>query len=103
MAYNSLMKFIYPVLLCLVLDAIISLAFISSMVRFLHTRGKGPFEVADPNGGTFLLWGEPAHLLVDQGHTTNAAAGTAVVLVGIGGAFALYMENVSRRRVSCRD
>jgi len=96
---TSYLKYIYVVLGLLVADAIISLAFLSTMVNFLHTVGGGPYRVTGPNGDTFLMHGEPRNLLTNQGHTTNGAGGTAVVLVGFGGLIALIKEHKSRKRV----
>ena len=70
------------------IDAIIELSFISSMVAWLHHTAGGGFEVIAPETSdtmSFLLHGKPKGLLADQGHTSNGAAGTAFVLVGIGG------------------
>jgi hypothetical protein len=81
-------------------DAAVSLGLVSSMVAFLHGHGQGPFTVAPPDGSPFLLFGEPANLVTDQGHTTNAAGGTALVLVGLGGIIALWRERFTRKKVS---
>ncbi|KAK4455524.1 hypothetical protein QBC34DRAFT_69667 [Podospora aff. communis PSN243] len=94
----SLMKYIYIVLGLYVADAIISLAFLSTMVAFLHTAGAGPFNVDFPAGQTFRMAGEPLKLLTNHGHTTNGAGGTAVVIVGFGGLIALIMEHKSRKK-----
>ncbi|KAH8907642.1 hypothetical protein BR93DRAFT_926665 [Coniochaeta sp. PMI_546] len=77
----------------LMVDSIIELAFISSMVAWLHRTASGSFPVIAQNGSTFDLRGEPLHLLVDQGHTSNGAAGTAFVLIGIGGIISLWLRN----------
>lgn len=96
---TSYLKYIYVVLGLLVADGIISLAFLSTMVNFLHTVGSGPYRIRKlPGDGDILMHGEPAGLMTNQGHTTNAAGGTAVVLVGFGGLIALIAENRSRRR-----
>lgn len=95
---QTYLKYIYGALLLLSIDAAISLGFVSSMVAFLHTKGGGPFEVENPAGGTFQLRGEPANLITDQGHTTNGAGGTALVLVGFGGIIALLLESKSRKK-----
>jgi len=95
---TSYLKYIYVVLGLLVADAIISLAFLSTMVNFLHTVGAGPYRVIPPNGDSFLMHGEPANLLTNQGHTTNGAGGTVVVLLGFGGLIALIKENKSRKK-----
>ncbi|KAK3490635.1 uncharacterized protein B0T23DRAFT_405454 [Neurospora hispaniola] len=97
MASSRLMKAIYVALFLLYVDAAISLSLVSSMVAFLHGRGGQPFEVRRL-GSFFDLPGEPAHLLTDHGHTTNAAGGTGVVLVGFGGLLALWLEHRSRAK-----
>lgn len=94
----SNIKAIYVVLGLLVADAIISLAFLSTMVNFLHTVGGGPYRVTGPNGN-FMMHGEPKGLLTNQGHTTNGAGGVAVVLIGFGGLIALIKEHKSRKTV----
>jgi hypothetical protein len=73
---------------------------VSSMVAFLHSSGRGPFGVASPDGSPFPMAGQPANLVVNQGHTSNAAGGTALVLVGFGGILALWLERRSRTKVS---
>ena len=85
----------------LMLDAILELAFISSMVAWLHSTASGSFRIIDPASRTissstytsFDFRGEPEHLLVDQGHTSNGAAGTAFVLIGVGGIISLWLRN----------
>ncbi|OTB03625.1 hypothetical protein M426DRAFT_173794 [Hypoxylon sp. CI-4A] len=68
----------------LMVVSILELAFVSSMVAWLHrTASKGfSFEF---NGSTHLLAGKPMDLMVNQGHASNGAAGTAFVLIGLGG------------------
>lgn len=92
-------------LAALMIDAIIELSFISSMVAWLHHTAGGGFEVIapeTPDTMSFLLHGKPKGLLVNQGHTSNGAAGTAFVLVGIGGVIAIILRhhalNGSRRQ-----
>lgn len=94
---RSYLRDIYVLLGLLVADAIISLAFLSTMVNFLHTVGSGPYRVNPPNGDSFLMHGEPKNLITNQGHTTNGAGGTVVVLLGVGGLIALIKENKSRK------
>jgi len=86
----------------LAVDAAVTLALVSSMVFFLHHSGGGPFIIAPSEGAPFLLAGEPANLVANQGHTTNAAGGTALILVGFGGIIALCAEWRSREKVSPR-
>jgi hypothetical protein len=77
----------------LMVDSIIELSFISSMVAWLHKTASGSFSILSDDGSTFELRGEPLHLLVDQGHTSNGAAGTAFVLIGLGGITSLWLRN----------
>ena len=86
--------------LILAIDGAVSLGLVSSMVAFLHSSGRGPFGVASPDGSPFPMAGEPANVVVNQGHTTNAAGGTALVLVGFGGILALWLERRERNKVS---
>jgi len=76
----------------LMADAIIELSFISNMVAWLHRTASGSFAVRI-NGTVYNLAGEPLNLLVDQGHTSNGAAGTAFVLIGLGGILALWLRS----------
>jgi hypothetical protein len=89
----------------LMIDAIIELSFISSMVSWLHHTAGGDFEVIapeTPDTMSFLLHGKPKGLLANHGHTSNGAAGTAFVLVGLGGIIATILRhhalNGSRRQ-----
>lgn len=91
------MRYIYVVLGLLVADGIISLAFLSTMVAFLHTSGGGPYDVTNTDGSTFQLRGEPAQLITNHGHTTNGAGGTIVVALGFGGLIALTLEHRARK------
>lgn len=80
----------------LMIDAIIELSFISSMVSWLHRTAGGDFEVIATGTADIMLFplhGKPKNLLVDQGHTSNGAAGTAFVLVGIGGIILLTVRH----------
>ncbi|UKZ79175.1 hypothetical protein TrVFT333_006925 [Trichoderma virens FT-333] len=76
----------------LMVDAVLELAFITSMVAWLHNTASGTFAVKF-NGSTFDLYGEPKHFLVDQGHSSNGAAGTAIVLIGFGGILTLWLRS----------
>jgi hypothetical protein len=79
-------------------DAIIELGYITSMVAYLHGGApSGTFIVNTPAtlvanaaaAATYEIKGKPQHMLVNQGHTSNGAAGSAIVLIGIVGAIAL--------------
>lgn len=93
----GLPRWVVPLALALLMiDAIIELSFISSMVAWLHSTAGGEFEVIAPEmQGTmsFSLHGKPKGLLLNQGHTSNGAAGTAFVLVGFGGILILTLRH----------
>lgn len=80
-----------------IVDSAIELAFVSSMVAWLHRTASGTFSVTFDNS-TFELLGEPRHLLVDQGHSSNGSAGTGLIVVGLGGLLALWLRGRSRTR-----
>lgn len=82
----------------LMLDSFLEMALISSMVAWLHRRAGRTFEI-DHDGGSFSLHGKPLGLLVDQGHTSNGAAGIAFVIVGLGSILVLSMRSRSGSRV----
>ncbi|KAI2778267.1 hypothetical protein F4815DRAFT_244379 [Daldinia loculata] len=75
----------------LMVDSIIELAFVSSMVAWLHRTASKGF-LFNYGGSTYHLVGEPVHMMTDQGHTSNGAAGTAFVLIGLGGILALLLR-----------
>ena len=76
-------------LILLTLFSALEMALVSSMVYWLHYRAGQDFTVAY-NSSFFSLHGKPLTLLGDQGHTSNGAAGTAFLLVGLGGFLALW-------------
>ncbi|KAM0264923.1 hypothetical protein ACHAQJ_000439 [Trichoderma viride] len=76
----------------LMIDGVLELAFITSMVAWLHDTASGTFTV-NFNGSTFELYGEPKHFLVDQGHSSNGAAGTAIILIGFGGILTFWLKS----------
>ncbi|KAI1387212.1 uncharacterized protein F4822DRAFT_276577 [Hypoxylon trugodes] len=79
----------------LMVDSIIELSFVSSMVAWLHLTASKGFSF-NSDGSSHRLAGKPLHMMVDQGHTTNGAAGTAFVLIGLGGIVALTLRHWSR-------
>ncbi|EXJ81130.1 hypothetical protein A1O3_07418 [Capronia epimyces CBS 606.96] len=83
----------------LMIDGLIEVGFVGSMVGFLHDRA-GKFFTIDAPSGSFNLHGKPAGLVVDQGHTSNGAAGTAVILVGILGFLTIWYERRRARKVA---
>ncbi|KAI3397406.1 hypothetical protein diail_10737 [Diaporthe ilicicola] len=76
----------------LMVVSIIELSLISATVGFLSQRAKGTFDV-ESNGSTFPISGEPADLIVDQGHTSNGASGTAFIIIGCCGFLALWLRS----------
>ena len=95
----ALPQWVVPLMLALLMiDAIIELSFISSMVAWLHSTAGGEFEVIAPemqDTMSFNLHGKPKNLLLNQGHTSNGAAGTAFVLVGLGGILVLTLRHLA--------
>jgi hypothetical protein len=86
-------------MLVLMVDSAIELAMISSMVGYLHRSGANryPFEYS---GGPASVPAKPAGLELNQGHTSNGAAGTALVGVCFGGFLILWLERKYARKVS---
>jgi hypothetical protein len=87
-------------LVVLMIDSAIELALISSMVGYLHRSGANryPFDLTD--GTSALINAKPVGLLLNEGHTSNGAAGTALVLVCFGGFLVLFMQRRREQRVS---
>ncbi|KAM0815752.1 hypothetical protein AB5N19_01551 [Seiridium cardinale] len=76
----------------LMIVSIIELGFVTGTVGWLHDTASKGFEF-NYNGSTHKLAGTPSNFLVDQGHTSNGAAGTAFVIIGLGGIVALWVRN----------
>ncbi|KAI0113429.1 hypothetical protein F4814DRAFT_346622 [Daldinia grandis] len=81
----------------LIADSVIELAFVSSMVSWLHRTASKGF-LFNYGGSTYPLAGTPDHIMTDQGHTSNGAAGTAFVLIGVGGMVALLLRSWSQNK-----
>ncbi|OAP60678.1 hypothetical protein AYL99_05680 [Fonsecaea erecta] len=86
----------------LMADGLIEVGLVGSMVGFLHDRAGRFFTIDAPNG-TFNLHGKPKGLLVNQGHTSNGAGGTAVVLVGFLGLLTIWYEKRRVRRTQATN
>lgn len=103
----SLPRWVVPLLLALLMiDAIIELSLISSMVAWLHSTAGGEFEVIAPEMQdmiSFNLHGKPKNLLLNQGHTSNGAAGTAFVLVGLEASWCSLSAISHQRAAKLRD
>lgn len=89
MASTSLLLKVFIGLLMIV--SIIELSFISATVAFLAKRASHTFDVVY-NGSTMPVSGTPAQILVNQGHTSNGASGTAFVIVGCCGTLAVWLR-----------
>jgi hypothetical protein len=89
-------------LFVLMIDSAIELAFVSSMVGYLHRSGANayPFFPADAVDSLVYVNAKPAHLLLNEGHTSNGAAGTALVLICFGGFGVLWHLRRRERMVS---
>ncbi|KAF8849745.1 hypothetical protein BDZ45DRAFT_221668 [Acephala macrosclerotiorum] len=77
-------------LVFLTIDSAIELALISSMVGYLHRSGANQYPFQADDGSTILVNAKPKGLLLNEGHTSNGAAGTALVIVSIGGWIVLW-------------
>ncbi|KAL2155326.1 hypothetical protein VTH82DRAFT_67 [Thermothelomyces myriococcoides] len=97
-AGRSLLIPIGLTLFLLAVDAAVCVGMVSSMISFLHHNGRGPFMVDLPEGRSFWLAGEPVNLVTDPAHTTLAAGGTTLILVGLGGSIALWLERRARKK-----
>ncbi|KAJ3503659.1 hypothetical protein NM208_g16471 [Fusarium decemcellulare] len=62
------------------------------MVGWLHHTATGSFAF-QYRGSRNDLKGEPMNFITDQGHTSNGAAGTAFVLIGLGGIITLFLRS----------
>jgi hypothetical protein len=80
------------------IDSIIELSLIVTTVSYDH-RDR-PMNVEGPDGTPVILKGKPLGLWTDQGHTSNGAAGTNIVLVGIIGFLLLTLRRPLERAVS---
>ncbi|KAH6646684.1 hypothetical protein BKA67DRAFT_663085 [Truncatella angustata] len=76
----------------LMVVSIIELGFVTATVGWLHSTASKGFRFRS-NTSTYQLAGIPSAFLVDQGHTSNGAAGTAFVLIGLGGIVALWIRS----------
>jgi hypothetical protein len=90
-------------LIVLMIDALIEVGLVGSMVGYLHRdHGGVPFAI-QASDYTIQLDPKPVHLLVNQGHTSNGAAGTAFVLVGVAGLLVLQRQRHRELSVRIRD
>ena len=92
-------------LIVLMIDSAIELALISSMVGYLHRSGANqyPFLSGDSTDPLIFVNAKPKGLLLNEGHTSNGAAGTALVLISFGGFLMLWHLRRRERMVSDSD
>jgi hypothetical protein len=85
-------------LILLGIDAAIELALLSSMVGYLHRSGANEYPVRGLQSGSIVLINAKPHGLgTNEGHLSNGAAGTALVLICLIGSGVWFMER--RRQV----
>lgn len=82
-------------LIILMIDSAIELSFVSSMVGYLHRSGANQYPFLSDDGTPAVINAKPKGLLLNEGHTSNGAAGTALVLICFGGFLTLWWQ---RRR-----
>jgi len=81
------------------IDSAIELAFLSSMVGYLHRSGANQYSFNDLNGDTFLINAKPKGLNFNEGHTSNGAAGISLVLICCGEFLVLWKERLRERNI----
>jgi hypothetical protein len=86
-------------LVLLMIDSAIELALISSMVGYLHRSGANHYPFTSDSGSPAFINAKPKGLLLNEGHTSNGASGTALILVCFGGFLVLWHERRRERRV----
>lgn len=79
------------------IDALIEVGFVGSMVGYLHhAHADVPFTILN-SPQNYQLFPKPAQPIVNQGHTSNGAAGTAFVLVGVCGFITIWRQRKLER------
>ncbi len=96
----SLLLPLFAALVVLMVDSAIELAMVSAMVGYLHHSGANQYPFQSDSGTTVLVNAKPKGLLLNEGHTSNGAAGTALVLICFGGFLVLWWHRQRQRRVS---
>jgi hypothetical protein len=86
-------------LVLLMIDSAIELALISSMVGYLHRSGANKYPFLSDTGALAFIGPKPKGLLLNEGHTSNGASGTALIIVCFGGFLVLWNERRRERRV----
>ena len=86
-------------LILLMIDSAIEMALISSMVGYLHRSGANKYPFLSDTGALAFIGPKPKGLLLNEGHTSNGASGTALIIVCFGGFLVLWNERRRERRV----
>jgi hypothetical protein len=86
-------------LVLLMIDSAIELALLTSMVGYLHRSGANEYAFQSGDGESASILAKPQGLLLNEGHTSNGAAGTALIIVCFGGFLVLWNERRRERRV----
>jgi hypothetical protein len=86
-------------LVLLMVDSAIELAFISSIVGFLHRSGANQYPFVSDNGTSSIINAKPAGLLLNEGHISNGAAGASLVVICFGGFLVLWIQRRRERKV----
>jgi hypothetical protein len=86
-------------LVLLMIDSAIELALISSMVGYLHRSGANQYPFISDSGSSAVINAKPEGLLLNEGHTSNGASGTALILVCFGGFLVLWWQRRRERKV----
>ncbi|KAE9375014.1 hypothetical protein N431DRAFT_310995, partial [Stipitochalara longipes BDJ] len=89
-------------LFLLMIDSAIELALITSMVGYLHRSGANEYPFVSDTGDSASILAKPKGLLLNEGHTSNGAAGTALIIVCFGGFLVLWNERRRERRNQTR-
>ena len=69
------------------------------MVSYLHRSGANKYSFDLGDGTLATINAKPAGLLLNEGHTSNGAAGTALVLICFGGFLVLWLQRQRERNV----
>ncbi|KAN0099113.1 hypothetical protein V8E51_012888 [Hyaloscypha variabilis] len=89
-------------LVLLMIDSAIELALLTSMVGYLHRSGANEYAFQSGDGESASILAKPQGLLLNEGHTSNGAAGTALIIVCFGGFLVLWNERRRERRNQTR-
>lgn len=86
-------------LVLLMIDSLLEVGLVGSMVGYLHHNHADVPYTIQGQSDTFELFPKPKHIIVNQGHVSNAAGGTAFVVVGVFGCIVLSRQRRMERSV----